>query len=84
MSQMNINDLHISITRDTIIVNGEETILPLKVREEDNEISVINGQIKVNGYEFDPETKVFNQTSSNFFWKLLELIFDQYETNMEM
>ena len=47
MSQMNINDLHISITRDTIIVNGEETILPLKVREEDNEISVINGQIKV-------------------------------------
>lgn len=65
MNEIIQDGIRIRQTSESIWVNGVEYPLPEKVKSKDNQMSVINGEITINGYKFNPKTTEFTKIYQN-------------------
>ena len=73
MNKVTINGRKIIQTSEFIEVDGIRTDIPTHVKSASNNCSIINSDIFINGYKFNPISRTF--TKLNFIQRFLNWLF---------
>lgn len=75
MNNVSQNGVKVTQTSDSIVYNGVEYPLPDYVkRSGKNSMSMVNGKVVINGYNFDPNTGKFTKNYTYTFYIVLMLV----------
>ena len=74
MNEVNQNGVRVTQTEKSIIYNGVEHQIPKNVKKKgSNQMEMVNGKVKINGFIFNPKTGEFKKDST-FIWIIIVIL----------